>query len=197
MSNDAELAGVIFDCDGTLADTMPLHFRAWKQTLDPYGVDFSEQLFYELGGVPSTDIVRILNDRHTLNLDAQAIAGRKEEIYIQILPEAQPIEAVVSLVRDYADRYPLAVASGGIRPLVTRTLEALGILVYFQVVATAEDVERGKPHPDLFLFAARGLGVPPAKCLVYEDSPLGLEAARRAGMRAVDVRDMLSPSAPE
>ena len=188
--SDASLGGVIFDCDGTLVDTMPLHFRAWRQALQATPLEFEEALFYELGGVPSTAIVQILNDRFHMSLDPDAIAGYKEKIFMDLLPQAQPIPQVIDLVYEYAGRYPMAVASGGLRSIVIRILDALGITHLFQVIATAEDVVHGKPAPDLFLFAARGLGVAPDRCLVYEDSPLGLEAARRAGMKGIDIRSL-------
>lgn len=184
-------AGVIFDCDGTLADTMPLHYRAWVEALRPRSAEFPEPLFYELGGVPTVRIVEILNERFGYTLDPEAVAHHKEELYEELLPEARPVERVCALVHEYAGRYPLAVASGGLRRLVVKTLEALGLLPHFQAVCTAEDVEHGKPAPDLFLYAARQLGVAPEDCVVFEDSDLGLEAARRAGMQGVDIRPWL------
>jgi beta-phosphoglucomutase family hydrolase len=179
---------VIFDCDGTLADTMPLHYRAWCETLAECGAEMSEALFYELGGVPTAEIVRILNARDGTSLPVEATAAAKETRYADLLPHATAVEPVLQLVREYCGRYPLAVASGGIRLLVDRTLTALGISDCFQAILTAEDVARGKPEPDLFLLAAERLGVLPERCVVFEDSDLGLEAARRAGMAAVDVR---------
>ena len=183
--------GVIFDCDGTLADTMPLHYRAWRETLAGRRAELSEELFYDLGGVPTADIVRILNDRFGYGLDVEEVAGAKEARYEELLPHAEPVERVVALVRAYSGRYPLAVASGGIRRLVLKTVAGLGLSEHFQAVCTAEDVERGKPEPDLFLLAAERLGVPADGCVVFEDSDLGLEAGRRAGMQVVDIRPWL------
>jgi beta-phosphoglucomutase family hydrolase len=183
--------GVIFDCDGTLADTMPLHYRAWVRTLEERQAEMSEQLFYDLGGVPTADIVRILNDRFNYTLGIEETAHRKESLYEELLPEALAVEKVVALVREYEGKYPMAVASGGLRRLVDQTIAALGLAGHFQAICTAEDVERGKPEPDLFLLAARRLGVPPEDCIVFEDSDLGLEAARRAGMQPVDIRPWL------
>lgn len=184
----------IFDCDGTLADTMSLHYRAWVEALEARGAEFAEQLFYDLAGVPTTDIIRILNDRFGYSLDVEETADAKEALYEAILPQAEPIEPVVALVREYHLRYPMAVASGGIRRLVDQTVHSIGLTDYFQAVCTAEDVLRGKPNPDLFLLAAERIGTAPEDCVVFEDSDLGLEAARRAGMQSVDVRPWL-PSA--
>jgi HAD superfamily hydrolase (TIGR01509 family) len=183
--------GVIFDCDGTLADTMPLHYRAWAETLALSGAAMSEALFYELGGVPTEEIVRILNARHGYQLPVRETAADKEERYEALLPQAPAVRPVVALARSLCGQLPLAVASGGIRRLVDKTIAALDLTHCFQAIKTAEDVDHGKPAPDLFLAAAAALGVPPDRCLVYEDSDLGLEAARRAGMRWVDVRPLV------
>jgi HAD superfamily hydrolase (TIGR01509 family) len=183
--------GAIFDCDGTLADTMPLHYAAWDETLRALNAEMSEALFYELGGVPTADIVAILNERSGFGLDVERTAAAKEARYEELLPRLRPIRRVVELVHEYREQYPLAVASGGIRRLVDKTLDAVGLRDCFQAVCTAEDVERGKPEPDLFLLAAARLRVDPVDCVVFEDSDLGLEAARRAGMQPVDVRPWL------
>jgi beta-phosphoglucomutase-like phosphatase (HAD superfamily) len=180
--------GVIFDWDGTLADTMPLHYRAWCEALAENGAEMPEALFYELGGVPTAEIARTLNARYGYALPVEATTAAKEAHYETLLPLCRPVERVVALVRAYHGVYPLAVASGGIRRLVVKTLAALGIQDCFDAILTAEDVARAKPEPDLFLAAAERLGVRPERCIVYEDSPLGLEAARRAGMQSVDVR---------
>jgi len=183
--------GVIFDCDGTLADTMPLHYRAWTEALQARSAAMSEALFYELAGVPTVRIVSILNERFGFTLDPEETAQAKEELYEALLPQLAPVERVVELVREYRGRYPMAVASGGLRRLVDKTLQALHLEGVFQAVCTAEDVVHGKPAPDLFLLAASRIGVPPEECVVFEDADLGLEAARRAGMQAVDIRPWL------
>jgi HAD superfamily hydrolase (TIGR01509 family) len=189
-----DFPGAIFDCDGTLADTMPLHYRAWAQALEAYDAHFPEQLFYDLGGVPTVDLVHILNERFGYTLPAEETAHAKEALYEVLLPHAAPVPMVVELVRAYHGRVPQAVASGGLRRLVDKTVAALGLTDHFHAVCTAEDVPRGKPEPDLFLLAAERMGVPAKGCLVFEDSDLGLEAARRAGMVGVDVRPWV-PSA--
>ena len=175
----------IFDCDGTLADTMPLHYQAWLTALKEYNCTFPEALFYELGGVPTNRIVEILNERHGCSMPVRETAIHKDELFIQMIPQTLPIEPVVELVHQFDGVKPLAVASGGTRDIVTRTLEALGILCKFQAVVTVEDYRHGKPAPDPFLEAARQLEVIPQNCLVFEDTSAGIAAAKAANMQWV------------
>ncbi len=178
----------IFDCDGTLADTMPLHYRAWCAVLKEHECDFPEALFYELGGVPTDRIVEILNERHGYSMPVKDTAAYKDSLFVEMIPQTLPIEPVVELVHQFYGLKPLAVASGGKREVVTKTLRALGIIGKFQVIVTAEDCRRGKPAPDPFLEAARQLGVTPEKCLVFEDTTAGIEAAKAANMQWVLVK---------
>ncbi|HYH66483.1 MAG TPA: HAD-IA family hydrolase, partial [Urbifossiella sp.] len=182
-------AGLIFDCDGTLADTMPAHYRAWTAMLGRHGIGFTEQRFYELGGVPTAQIIRILSAETGVPVtDVDAMVAEKEAAFLAHIHAIQPLEAVVAVAAAYRGRLPMAVASGGYRDTITRTLDQLGVRGWFDATVTAEDTARHKPEPDVFLEAARRLGVPPAACVVFEDTDIGLEAARRAGMASVDVR---------
>jgi beta-phosphoglucomutase family hydrolase len=184
---EGDFAAFIFDCDGTLADTMPLHYQAWRTVLREHECDFPEALFYELGGVPTDRIVEILNERHGHSMPVQETAALKDELFKQLIPQTLPIEPVVELVHQFHGVKPLAVASGGTREIVTKILGALGILDKFQAVVTTEDCRRGKPAPDPFLEAARRLGVAPEKCLVFEDTTAGITAAKAANMQCVFV----------
>jgi beta-phosphoglucomutase family hydrolase len=186
------IRGLIFDCDGTIADTMPLHWQAWIEVAERHGFTFAERRFYALAGIPSRDIVRTLNAELGLDLDPLAIARDKEETYLAKLGQIGPIERVVGIARAQYGRRPMAVASGGSRRVIERVLEHLGIRPLFQAVVTNEDVVRQKPAPDIFLEAARRLGVAPEHCRAYEDAELGLAAIRAAGMEAVDVRGLLT-----
>ncbi len=185
----------IFDCDGTLADTMPLHYQAWTASLAPHGVPFAEDMFYEWGGVTTRDIVLRLNALHGSALDPDAFTHAKEEAYALLIPQVKVLALIEAEVKRLHGKCPLVVASGGLRPIIESTLDTIGLRAYFDAVVTSEDVARGKPEPDIFLRAAERAGVAPADCVVYEDSPSGLEAARRAGMRAVDVRPYVAPAA--
>jgi len=188
---EGDFAAYIFDCDGTLGDTMPLHYTAWCAALKEQDCDFPEALFYELGGVPTERIVEILNERHGSHMPVKETARYKEELYIKGIEQISPIEPVVNIVKEVYGKLPMAVASGGHSQIVTRTLSCLGILDKFDVLVCAEDYRQGKPHPDPFLTAAARLGVVPEKCLVFEDTNTGIEAARAAGMQWV-----LVPSPP-
>jgi HAD superfamily hydrolase (TIGR01509 family) len=174
--------GYIFDCDGTVAHSMPIHYQAWRQTAEENGILMTEELFYSLGGVPTTRIVEILNEKFGTNLDPEEIARRKEAVYLENMGNMQPIEEVAAFARKVAKFAKVSIASGGYLPVVLETLEAIGFKDFFPVVVTTEQVSRGKPFPDIFLEAAERMGVPPNECLVLEDSPAGIDAAIAAGM---------------
>jgi HAD superfamily hydrolase (TIGR01509 family) len=182
---------LIFDCDGTLADTMPVHYRAWLAMLAGHGLVFPEAQFYAFAGMPSIEIIRRLAAEQGVGLaDGQpgSMVIDKEHRYVAMIDEVRAIPEVYAIADHYRGLFPLAVASGGERWVITSTLEAIGVLDWMQAIVGAEDTERHKPEPDVFLEAARRIGAEPAVCTVFEDSDLGLEAARRAGMQAVDIR---------
>lgn len=185
-----EYDGYIFDCDGTLADSMPLHFEAWQQALVSHGAPFvfDWDLFVSRAGKTLEVTVQELNQQFSASLDAISVARLQRRIYNELMPSVGPIAEVVELVHQLVNRYPLAVASGGDRTTVEATLANLGILDAFNAVVTAEDVIHGKPAPDMFLLAAERIGVPPENCVVFEDSWLGIEGARRANMGVSLVR---------
>jgi HAD superfamily hydrolase (TIGR01509 family) len=183
---------LIFDCDGTLADTMPAHYRAWQAALGPHQLTFPEDRFYALGGMPTEKIIRLLAGEAARAVDVAAIARAKDAAFLGSLDAVVAIEQVVAVARAARGRLPMAVASGGFRRTVELTLRQIGIFDWFDAVVAFEDVTRHKPEPDTFLEAARRLGVPAAACTVYEDTDLGIESARRAGMRFVDVRTILT-----
>ena len=180
--------GIIFDCDGTLADTMPLHWRAWQAVTQRYNLHFPIDRFYSLGGVPSRDIIKMLGEEQGIKIDHLAAAREKENAYLPLIAQVEPINTVVGVAREHFGKIPLAVASGGVRSIIEQVLQHLGIRELFEAVVTSEDVVNQKPAPDIFLEAARRIGVPPQFCRAYEDTDLGMQAIRDAGMEAVDVR---------
>jgi len=191
MKLPGHIQGLIFDCDGTLADTMPLHWHAWQMVTQRHQLHFPEDRFYAFGGVPSRDILKVLAEEQGRSLDHIAVAHEKEEAYLPLIARAEPIHAVVEIARANHGRIPLAVASGGTQKIIGQVLDRIGIRHLFNAVVTSEMVKKQKPAPDIFLEAARRIGVEPKFCRAYEDTELGLTAIRAAGMEAVDVRELL------
>ena len=193
MTDPADFQAIIFDCDGTLADTMPIHYLSWQKVLVPRGLHFSETRFYAMGGWSVREIIEVLSREQGIPVDADAIIAEKERLHEGPGSRAVAIPEVVSVAHEWHGRVPLGVGTGGTRTFCTRTLRELGILELFDAIVCAEDVPNGKPAPDIFLEAARLLGVSPDGCLVYEDTDPGIEAAKRAGMGCIDVRDLRQP----
>jgi beta-phosphoglucomutase family hydrolase len=184
------IKGLIFDCDGTLADTMPLHWHAWQIITQRHNLHFPEDRFYAFGGVPTRDILKHLAKEQGRSLDYIAIAHEKEEAYLPLIAKAEPIHAVVEIVKANRSKIPMAVASGGSQKIIGMVLDRLKIRHFFDAIVTNEMVKNQKPAPDIFLEAARRIGVQPKFCRAYEDTDLGLQAIRAAGMEAVDVREL-------
>ena len=180
---------VVFDCDGTLVDSMPAHFDAWCEALALYGAGgvFKEDVFMAMGGRPTRDIVVELNDEYDLRLDPETVAFAKREAFLKRLPTMVLIDEVAAFADSLRGKVPMAIASGGGRMVVEKILQVVGISDWFDEVVTADDVAEGKPAPDVFLHAARLLGVAPAKCLALDDAPSGILAAQRAGMQVIAV----------
>ena len=181
---------LIFDCDGTLADTMPAHYTTWKEVLSRHGIPFSLERFYSLGGVPAKEVVDIVAGEAGVRVDVTAVAEEKDRAFMDCLDTVQPVESVAAVAREFRGRIPMAVATGSHRELAEKTLELIGMAGWFDTIVSAEDVVNPKPAPDIFLEAARRLGIEPDRCCVYEDADLGILGARKAGMDVVDVRGM-------
>lgn len=185
---------ILFDCDGTLADTMPAHYRAWLHVTRLHGITFDEDRFYALGGRPTRDIVATLATEAGVAVDIDAAALVKEEAFLVQIDEILPIDPVVDVVRRIRGRVPLAVVTGGYRRVCERILARVGIDGMFDTIVASEDTSRHKPDPDPFLEAARRLGARPTRCVVWEDSDLGIAAAEAAGMEWIDVRAFHRPA---
>ena len=180
--------GLIFDLDGTLADTMPAHYIAWVEVSTANGFVFTEELFYKLAGTPTFKIVAILNDMFDKNMDPEETHEQKEHAFLKQIKTIKPIQSVMDVVRENYKKTPMSVGTGGVPDVAALTLQAIGAEQYFDIVVTARDVKNFKPAPDTFLVCAERMGVSPEKCEVFEDSELGLQAARTAGMIATDIR---------
>ncbi len=177
----------LFDCDGTVADSMPLHFIAWKQALAECNCPFDEEIFYAWGGMPIVDIIATLNTRHNLQMPVEAVAHRKEALYVELLPQLKPVPEVLEHIEAQHGRIPFAVVSGSTRDSVNASLSALHLLNRFSAFVCAGDYTHSKPHPEPFLLAAAKLGVPPQTCLVFEDTDMGIQSATAAGMASVKI----------
>jgi beta-phosphoglucomutase family hydrolase len=178
----------LFDCDGTIVDSMPLHYRAWKLALAEYGcTNFSEEYFYELGGLPVAEVARQLNQRDGLSIPVDEFADRKEEFYYELIHELKAVPEVLEQVHASHGKVPFAVVSGSTRESVVKSLNVLGILHLFDTLVCAGDYAHGKPSPEPFLLAAERLGVAPQDCLVFEDAEAGIQSATAAGMPSVRI----------
>jgi beta-phosphoglucomutase family hydrolase len=177
----------LFDCDGTIADSMPLHYIAWKKALGEWGCTFDEELFYNWGGKPAVEIIATLNEMNGLRMPVHALAEHKENLYFEQLPQLKVVPEVLEIIEAEHGRIPFAVVSGGRRNSVVNSLTTLGLIDKFDIIVGAEDYRNGKPAPDAFLIAAERLGVAPRDCLVFEDTDLGIQAATAAGMASVRV----------
>jgi HAD superfamily hydrolase (TIGR01509 family) len=169
---DRDFAGYIFDCDGTLVDSMPLHYVAWTESLRLHKApfDFSEERFYSLAGVREQDTVKLLNAEYGCDIDPESVAKVKAEIFHKRIPEVQPVAAVAQIARQlHAAGKPISVASGSEEETVRECLTATGLIQLFEIIITPKLVAKGKPAPDMFLLAAQRMGVPSGECLVFED----------------------------
>jgi HAD superfamily hydrolase (TIGR01509 family) len=175
----------LFDCDGTIADSMPLHYVAWKRALGDWNCEFDEELFYSWGGKPVRKIVADLNEIHGLKMPVDELAATKESYYHEQLSQLKAIPEVLEHIHAEHGRIPFAVVSGSRRASVVGSLTALNLLEKFDTLVCAEDYKHGKPAPDCFLLGASRLGIAPQDCLVFEDTALGIEAATAAGMASV------------
>jgi len=177
----------LFDCDGTIADSMPVHYLAWQQALKEWGAVLPEDLFYAWGGRPVAEIIADLNEQQGLGMPVEVVAARREVLFQELLPTVSAVPGVLEHIDEAHRRIPFAVVSGSTRESVTASLSALGLLEKFDVLVCAGDYPRAKPDPGAFLLAAELLRVPPGDCLVFEDTDLGIQAATAAGMAAVRV----------
>jgi beta-phosphoglucomutase family hydrolase len=179
-----EARALIFDLDGTLADTMPVHFMAYKHILADYGIDFTPELFASLAGIPAVGTIEKLNEIFGTSMDAEKVGHFKEAEYEKIMHKMKPVDPVIELVENYHGKLPMAVGTGGYKRLAWKSLEILGLDKYFEILVAAEDVARPKPFPDTFLRCAELMGVSPDQCQVFEDGDPGIQAAKSAGMMA-------------
>ena len=184
---DGPFKAYLFDCDGTIVDSMPLHYVAWKKALAEWNCEFDEKLFYAWGGMPVTEIIATLNTQQGLAMPVEELQSRKEGLYFEILHELKGVPEVLEHIKASHGQIPFAVVSGSTRDSVTKSLEALGLIDRFDTLVCAGDYRKSKPDPEPFLIAAERLGVAPKDCLVFEDTDMGIQAATAAGMASVKI----------
>ncbi len=182
--------GLIFDLDGTLVDSMPYHFLCWKKACDRFGVKMDPSFLRNQSGIPGWEIASTIIKTTGLNgnVSIDEIMNVKLEEFYKIQDQIKPIEPVVDIVRKYYGKLPMAVGTGGHREAVERILSATGLKKYFDIVVTANDVNKFKPHPETFLRCAEMMDIESRFIEVFEDGVFGMEAARKAGMKVTDVR---------
>lgn len=184
---EGHFGAYLFDCDGTIADSMPLHYVAWKQALAEWNCEFDEKLFYEWGGMPIVEIVATLNHQRGLKMPVETVAHRKENLYFELLPQLKAVPEVLEHIAAKHGQLPFAVVSGSALDSVTASLMTLNLLDHFDTLVCAGDYRKSKPDPEAFLLAASRLGAAPESCLVFEDTDMGIQAATAAGMASVRV----------
>ncbi len=193
---EGDFGAYLFDLDGTVADSMPLHFRSWTQAVAEQGCTFPVDLFYSWGGIPLHRTVEMLNERFGYTMQPAETVHRKEQLYLSMLAELQPIASVLAHIEANHGRIPFAIVSGSPRASIDRTLSVLGLQHRFATLVGAEDYTHGKPHPEPFLTAAARLHVAPANCLVFEDAEAGIASAEAAGMQWVRIPQRYGREAP-
>lgn len=182
-----EFQAFLFDLDGTVADTIPLHYRSWIEALADHGATFPPALFDAMNGLTLPKTVEVLNETYGLSMPVEVVLKRKEALYLALLPSITAVPEVLEIIAEHHGRVPFAIVSGSPRSGIEATLALLGLRDRFDVVVGQEDYVNGKPDPEPFLTAARTLGVDPAACLVFEDADAGIASAKAAKMAWVRV----------
>lgn len=183
---------LIFDLDGTLSDSLPVHMATWNTLGESFGFIFEDRIVHEMTGMPTIAFAQRLIDENNLSVSPEELVRLKQQAFWNSVGLIKPIDLVVDIVRNHYGKLPMAVGTGASRKSAMLQLETLGLTGYFQVIVTADDVTRHKPYPDTFLKCAEIMGVDPEDCQVFEDGILGMEAARSAGMMITDVRPFIN-----
>ncbi len=183
------IEALIFDLDGTLADTMPLHLEAWNHVAKEYGFEFTSKDHNVYAGIPTQKIVEMIAEKKQVEVDSSLFVARKEAYFLSKFQTVTPIEPVAQFAYQLHGKMKMAVGTGGVKDVARDTLEQVKLTSYFEVVISADDVTQHKPNPDTFLEAAKQLGVKPENCLVFEDAPNGFKAAHAAGMQCLDIQN--------
>ncbi|MDO9274669.1 MAG: beta-phosphoglucomutase family hydrolase, partial [Lutibacter sp.] len=180
---------LIFDLDGTIANTMPNHFKSWRKAVIPYGIDFNASLFMQLTGMPRTATIEKLNEMFGTKMNPDIVGKVKEDHFKTLVNLTEEIGVVTDVIRKYHTILPMSIGTGSTKKGAQKTLEVIGLENYFDIIVTADDILKHKPHPETFLKCAELMGVKPQDCVVFEDGILGMNAAEEAGMMVIDVNN--------
>jgi beta-phosphoglucomutase family hydrolase len=180
---------LIFDLDGTIANTMPNHFISWRKAVLPYGINFDAALFMQLTGMPRTATIEKLNEMFGTKMNPDIVGKVKEDHFKTLVHLTEEIEVVTDVIRKYHTILPMSIGTGSTKKGAQKTLEVIGLGNYFEIIITADDILKHKPNPETFLKCAELMGVKPQDCVVFEDGILGMNAAEEAGMMVIDVND--------
>jgi beta-phosphoglucomutase family hydrolase len=183
---------LIFDLDGTLSNSLPVHMATWNKVGETYGFKFDPQIMLEMTGRATIEFARHIVAYYGLSVDPEEIVKLKQKSFRDSAQLLEPVDEIIAIVKEYHGKLPMAVGTGASRKSTEVQLNELGIARYFDVIVTADDVIRHKPSPDTFLKCAELMGVAPEKCQVFEDGVLGIEAAKKAGMMVTDVRPYIN-----
>ena len=188
---NGNIKALIFDCDGTLVDSMPLHMKAWEEAFKYFNEKFDFPFLYSLKGMKEVEIIKLYNKNFGMAIEAEDMVAKKHDYFLENINSVKPIEPVVNIAKEYFGKLPLAVISGSVKEIVYKELQVVGILHLFNKIFSANDSFKAKHAPNIFFAAAKNINVLPEYCLVFEDGDAGLEAAEKAGMKSVDVRNFI------
>jgi beta-phosphoglucomutase family hydrolase len=183
-----EARALIFDLDGTLSNSLPVHLSTWNLIGKRYGFKFDPKILYEMTGMPTIDFARRVVEQYGLSITPEEVVKLKQQSFWESATLLKPVEEMIAIVKEYYGRLPMAVGTGASRKSAEVQLNTLDITQYFDFIVSAEDVTRHKPEPETFLMCAELMKVEPSKCQVFEDGDLGIAAAKKAGMIVTDVR---------
>jgi len=183
---------LIFDLDGTLSNSLPLHVLTWQQLGEKYGFDFDPQIVIEMTGRPTIEFAIHIIKRYKVDIDPELLVKLKQESFWELAHLLEPVKEVTDIVKNYHGKLPMAVGTGASRRSAEVQLAALCLDKYIPLIVSANDVRKHKPEPDTFLECARLMNTEPEFCQVFEDGDLGIEAGNKAGMIVTDVRPFIS-----
>jgi len=183
---------LIFDLDGTLSDSLPVHIASWNAVCEKLNCTFDERILVEMTGAPTLSFAERIKREQNLEITAEELVVLKQQEFWKNINQIKPHDAVIELMKEAHGKIPMAVGTGASRTSAMLQMKELEIDQLFDFIVTADDVDRHKPEPETFLKCAELMGVAPEFCQVFEDGELGMQAAQTAGMLLTDVRPFVT-----